>query len=40
MKAKTLERETWRVDPAHPYAILYTVRAPRFYLTIMSVSPT
>jgi hypothetical protein len=40
MAIKTSAQETWRSDPARPYAMLHTVRAPRFYLTIMSVVPT
>ena len=40
MKTKTSEQEKWRFDPARPYALLHIVRAPRFYLTIISVSPT
>jgi hypothetical protein len=40
MKSQTSAQETWRFNPAHPYAMLPTVRAPRFYLTIMSVVPT
>jgi hypothetical protein len=38
MQTKTSKQETWLFD--HPYAIVHTVRAPRFYLTIVSVSPT
>jgi hypothetical protein len=38
MQTKTSKQETWLFD--HPYAILHTVRAPRFYLTIISLSPT
>jgi hypothetical protein len=40
MTTETSAQEAWRFDPARPDAMLHTVRAPRFYLTIISVVPT
>jgi hypothetical protein len=40
MATETSAQETWRFDPARPSAMPHTVRAPRFYLAVMSVVPT
>jgi hypothetical protein len=40
METDLTEQETWFPLSDHTRAILPSVRAPRFHLTIISVSPT
>jgi hypothetical protein len=40
MESDLPEQETWLSMSDHPRAILPSIRAPQFHLTIISVSPT